>query len=41
MHIEHEKGSWIVRGHAPPENFENLHAVVAILVLFEQFLGKF
>ena len=25
----------------PRKNFENLHAVMAILVLFEQFLGKF
>ena len=24
-----------VRGHAPPEKFENLHAVMAILVLIE------
>ena len=29
-----------VRGHAPPENFENLHTVMAILVLFEQCLWK-
>ena len=28
------------RGHAAPENFENLHTVMAILVLFEHFLGK-
>ena len=25
----------------PQKIFENLHTVVAILVLFEQFLGKF
>ena len=25
----------------PRKNFENLHAVMAILVLVEQFLGKF
>ena len=37
-HIENEKGSGGVRGHAHPEN---LHAVLAILLLFEQFLGKF
>ena len=29
------------RGHASPENFENLHTVMAILMLFEQFSGKF
>ena len=29
-----------VRGHAPSENFENLHTAMAILVLFEQFLRK-
>ena len=29
-----------VRWHAPPDNFENLHTVMAILVLFEQFSGK-
>ena len=29
-----------VRGHAPQSNFENLHTAMAILVLFEQFLGK-
>ena len=29
-----------VRGHAPPENFENLHTAMVILVLFEQFLRK-
>ena len=28
-------------GKIKKENFENLHAVVAILLLFEQFLGKF
>ena len=30
-----------VRGHAPLKIFENLHTVMAILVLFEQFSGKF
>ena len=25
----------------PRKSFENFHAVMAILVLFEQFLGKF
>ena len=25
----------------PQKNFENLHAVMAILVLFDQFSGKF
>ena len=30
-----------VRGHAPPENFENLHAVMTIFVLFQCFLAKF
>ena len=34
-HIENIKGS---KGHAPPEN---LHTVVAILVLFEQIIGTF
>ena len=28
------------RGHAPRKMFENLHAVMAILVLFEQFSDK-
>ena len=37
-HIENEKGS---RGMLPRKIFENLHTVEAILVLFEQFLGKF
>ena len=37
-HIENKKGSRGVRGHAPREN---LHTVVAILVLFEKNLGKF
>ena len=31
---KHEKLSR-VRGHAPPEKLKNLHAVLAILVLFE------
>ena len=39
-HIENKKGSWGVRGHALPENFENLRTVVAILVLFKQIFGK-
>ena len=39
-HIENKKGSRRVRGHAPQKIFGNLHAVGAILVLFEQFLGK-
>ena len=30
-----------MRGHALPEIFENLPTVVAILLLFEQFLSKF
>ena len=30
-----------VRGHAPLNIFKNLHTVMAILVLFEQFSGKF
>ena len=29
-----------VRGHAPRKIFENLHTVMAILVLFKQFLDK-
>ena len=29
-----------VRGNAPPKNFKNLHTVMAILLLFEQLLGK-
>ena len=33
--IEKQKSSRGVRGHASPENFEKLHAVMAILVLFE------
>ena len=40
-HIENKKGSRGVWEHAPPENFENLRTIVAILVFFEQFLGKF
>ena len=40
-HIENEKGSMGARGHAPQKIFENLHTVVAILVLFEKILGKF
>ena len=30
-----------VRGHASLKIFENLHTVMAILVLFAQFSGKF
>ena len=30
-----------VRGHASQQNFENLHAVMAVLVLFEKFSHKF
>ena len=33
--IEKQKKLLGVRGHTSPENFENLHAVMAILVLFE------
>ena len=40
-HVENEKGFRGVRGHAPPENFENLHTIVAILALFEQFFKIF
>ena len=40
-YIKNEKRSRGVRGHAPRKFFENLHTVVAILALFEQFLGKF
>ena len=37
-HIENKKGSRGLRGHAPREN---VRAAVAILALFQQFLGKF
>ena len=40
-HNENEKGPRGVRGDVPRKIFENLHTVVAILVLFEQFVGKF
>ena len=40
-HIENEKDCEEVRGHAPPKKIKNSHSVVAILVGFEQFLGKF
>ena len=40
-HIENKKSSRGVRGHVPRKIFENLHTVMAILVLFEQFSGKF
>ena len=33
--IKKQKSSRGVRGHVPPENFENLHAVMSILVPFE------
>ena len=36
--LSNKNDSRRVRGHAPPEN---LHIVKAILVLFEQFSGKF
>ena len=32
---ERRKALGRVRGHAPRKNFENLHAIMAILVLFE------
>ena len=40
-HIENEKGSRESGGMLPRTFFENLHAVVAILALSEQFLHKF
>ena len=40
-HIEYEKSFRGVRGHALRKIFKNLHTIVAILVLFEQFLGNF
>ena len=39
-HIENKKDSRGSGGMLLREIFENLHTVVAILVLFEQFLGK-
>ena len=39
-HIENEKGSRGVRALLPQKIFENLHTVVAILALFEKFLGN-
>ena len=41
--IENKESSRGIRGDASPEIFENLRrpTAVAILVLFEQFLGKF
>ena len=39
--IEKQERLWGVRGHAPRKNFENLHAVMAILVPFDKILGKF
>ena len=41
-HIEiKKKGFRVVRRHAPRKVFKNLHTAVAILALFDQFLGKF
>ena len=40
-HIKNKIGSWGVQGHAPRKIIENLRAVLAILVLLKQFLGKF
>ena len=40
-HIENKKGSGGFGGMLLRKIFKNLHTVVAILVLFEQFLGKF
>ena len=40
-HIEIQKSSRGSRGMLPRKIFENSHTVVAILVLFEQFLNKF
>ena len=39
-YLNNKNDSRGVRRHAPPKNFENLHTVMAILVLFEQFSGK-
>ena len=38
--IEKQKRPKGSRGMLPRQNFENLHAIMAILVLFEQFLGQ-
>ena len=40
-HIENKKGSRGSGGMLSQKIFENLRAVVGILALFEQFLGKF
>ena len=40
-HIKNEKSSGGSGSMLPRKIFENLHTVVAILVLFEQFLSKF
>ena len=40
-HIENKKDSRGSGGMLPRKVFENLHTVVAILVLFEQFSDKF
>ena len=40
-HIENKKGSRGSGGMLPRKFFENLQTVVAILVVLEQFLGKF
>ena len=37
---EDSNGFRRVRGHALPENFENLHSMMAILVLLEQVLRQ-
>ena len=39
--LRNRKGSKGVRGHAPLGKFEILHAVMAILVLFEHFEANF
>ena len=39
--IDNKKGTRGSAGLLPRKMFENLHTAVAILVLFEQFLGKF
>ena len=40
-HIENKKDSRGYEGMPPRKMFENLHTVKTVLVLFEQFLGKF
>ena len=39
-HIENQKGFRGSRGMLPWKIFKKLHTVVAILILFEQFVGK-